>query len=184
MHMHSEMGLHKWLVVKKLLANAEDLDRTAGSIPGSWISPRGGHGNPLQCSCPENPMDRGALWATLLGVAKSRTRLRWLSMHAHSEMITIVKLRYHLTITLCVCVYVYTCTHVVRAPEIRSISNSPVFNTRWLTMVILLYTRFMKLPDSITTALYHWLTSLHLPHLPSPPLVTKPLHSVTMYSTF
>ena len=34
-----------------------------------------GNGNPLQCSCLENPMDRGAWWATVQGVAKSRTRL-------------------------------------------------------------------------------------------------------------
>ena len=43
MHMHSEMGPHKWLVVKNLLANAGDLD--AGLIPGSLRSPGGGHGN-------------------------------------------------------------------------------------------------------------------------------------------
>ena len=34
-----------------------------------------GHGNPLQCSCLENPMDRGAWWATVHGVAKSQTRI-------------------------------------------------------------------------------------------------------------
>ena len=36
-----------------------------GSIPGPGKSPGGGHGNPLQCSCLENPMDRGAWWATV-----------------------------------------------------------------------------------------------------------------------
>ena len=45
------------------------------SIPGSGRSPGGGHGNPHQYSCLENPMDRGARWATVHGVAKSRTRL-------------------------------------------------------------------------------------------------------------
>ena len=44
-------------------------------IPGSERSPGEGNGNPLQCSCLENPMDRGAWWATVHGVAKSRTRL-------------------------------------------------------------------------------------------------------------
>ena len=44
-------------------------------IPGSGRSPGGGHGNPLQCSCLENPMDRGAWRATVHGVAKSRTQL-------------------------------------------------------------------------------------------------------------
>ena len=43
-----------------------------------WVgrSPGGGHGNPLQYSCLENPMDRGAWWATVHGVAKIRTRLK------------------------------------------------------------------------------------------------------------
>ena len=43
-------------------ANAGDM-RDAGSIPGLGRSPGGGHGNPLQYSCPENPMDREAWWA-------------------------------------------------------------------------------------------------------------------------
>ena len=47
----------------------------AGSIPGSGSSPGEGNGNPPQCSCLENPMDRGAWWATVHGVTKSRTRL-------------------------------------------------------------------------------------------------------------
>ena len=38
-----------------------------------------GNGNPLQCSCLENPRDRGAWWAAIHGVAQSRTRLKWLS---------------------------------------------------------------------------------------------------------
>ena len=46
-----------------------------GSIPGSGRSPGEGNGNPLQYSCLENSMDGGAWWATVHGVAKSRTRL-------------------------------------------------------------------------------------------------------------
>ena len=45
------------------------------SIPESGRCPGGGHGNPLQCSCLENPMDRGAGRAAVHGVAKSQTRL-------------------------------------------------------------------------------------------------------------
>ena len=44
-------------------------------IPGSGRSAGGGHGNPLQCSCPENPMDRGAWQATVHSVTQSWTRL-------------------------------------------------------------------------------------------------------------
>ena len=52
-----------------------------GSIPGSRRSPGGGHGNLLQYSCLENPMDRGAWWATVHGDTKSQTRLKQLIMH-------------------------------------------------------------------------------------------------------
>ena len=45
------------------------------SIPGSGRSPGEGNGNPLQYTCLENPMHRGAWWATVHGVAKSQTRL-------------------------------------------------------------------------------------------------------------
>ena len=46
-----------------------------GSFPGSGRSPGEGNGNPLQYSCLENAMDRGAWWAIIHGFAKSRTRL-------------------------------------------------------------------------------------------------------------
>ena len=57
--------------VKKPTASAGDV----GLIPGLGRSPGEGNGNPLQYSCLENPMDRGAWWATVHGVAKSRTQL-------------------------------------------------------------------------------------------------------------
>ena len=63
------------LGVKNVLANAAD-ERDAGSIPGSGRSPGGGHGNPLQYSCLENPMNRGAWRATVHGVSKSWTQLK------------------------------------------------------------------------------------------------------------
>ena len=77
-----EVGCHYLLqVVKNPPANAGDL-RDEGSIPGSGRSPGGEYGNPLQYSCLENTMDRGAWWATVHGVAKSWTRLKGLSMQA------------------------------------------------------------------------------------------------------
>ena len=57
------------LVVKNLLANAGDV-RDGFSIPDQEDSPGRGHGNPLQYSCLENPMNRGAWWATVYGVSK------------------------------------------------------------------------------------------------------------------
>ena len=66
------------LVVKNPPANAGDIT-DAGLIPGLGKSPEGGHGNPFQDSCRENPMDRGAWWATVHEVAKSWTWLKQLS---------------------------------------------------------------------------------------------------------
>ena len=60
------------LVVKNLPANAGNT-RDAGSIPGLGRSPGGGHGNPLQCSCLENPTDRGTWKAAVRRVAQSQT---------------------------------------------------------------------------------------------------------------
>ena len=57
-------------MVKNPPANARD-ERDVGLIPGTGRSPGGGHGNPLQYSCPEDPMDRGAWRAIVRRVAKS-----------------------------------------------------------------------------------------------------------------
>ena len=63
---------------KEPACKAKDLS----SIPGSRRSTGEGHGNPLQCSCLETPMDRGAWWATVHEVPESPT---WLSIWAHKH---------------------------------------------------------------------------------------------------
>ena len=60
------------LMVKNPPTNAVDI-RDVGLIPQSGRSPGGGHSNPLQYSCLENPMDRGVWWATVHGVTESDT---------------------------------------------------------------------------------------------------------------
>ena len=60
--------------------------RVAGSVPESGRSHGGEHGNPLQYSCLENPMDRGAWWSTVHGVVKSQTLAKWLSTHAWTHI--------------------------------------------------------------------------------------------------
>ena len=65
------MGLPRWLSGKESSCNAGDL----GSIPGSGPSLGEGNRYPLQYFCLENPMDRGAWWATVHGVTKSHTQL-------------------------------------------------------------------------------------------------------------
>ena len=62
------------LVVKNLPANAGDV-ADADSIPGSGRSPGEGNCNPLQYSCLENSMDRGAWWVIVQGVAKNQAQL-------------------------------------------------------------------------------------------------------------
>ena len=66
-------------VVKDPPANAGDV-RDTDSVLGSGRSPGGGHGNPLQYSCLETPMDRGAWRATVYRVAKSQIQLKQLSV--------------------------------------------------------------------------------------------------------
>ena len=72
------------LVVKSLPAKAWDIE-DMGLILGSGRSPGGGHGNPLQYSCLENPMDRGAWRARVHRVAQSQTQLKWFSSHTHTH---------------------------------------------------------------------------------------------------
>ena len=66
------LGFPGGSVVKVSVFNAVDL----GSVPGSGRSPGGGNGNPLQSSCLKNPMNGGAWWAIVCGIAKNQT---WLS---------------------------------------------------------------------------------------------------------
>ena len=74
---------------KESACNSGDL----GLIPGSGRSPGEGKGNPLQYSCLENPMDRGAWQATVHGVAKSQTRLSQLTLSLKSYCFTPIQQR-------------------------------------------------------------------------------------------
>ena len=65
-----KQGLPTWLRGKESVYSARDAG-DMGSIPGWGRSPGGGNGNPIQYSCLGNPMDRGAWWAAVHGIAKS-----------------------------------------------------------------------------------------------------------------
>ena len=86
--------------VKASACNAGDL----GSIPGWGRSPGEGNGNPLQYSCLENPMDEGAWWATVHGVAKSWTRLSDFTF-------TLLYVYIHIYSLLHIYIYIYIYTH-------------------------------------------------------------------------
>ena len=75
------------LVVKNPPASAGDI-KDVGLIPGSGRSPGGGHGNSLQYSCLENPMDRGAWQATIHGVTK-KSDMTEATSHACSSFLNI-----------------------------------------------------------------------------------------------
>ena len=78
-------------MVKNPPASAGDR-REVGSIPGLGRSPGGGHGNPLQYSCLENLMDRGAWWATVRRIVK-RTQLSNLALMWDSEQEIMLRAR-------------------------------------------------------------------------------------------
>ena len=63
----------QWVKNALVLSLMQEAQETVGSIPGSGRCPGDGNGNPFQYSCLENPMGRGAWWATVHGVAKSWT---------------------------------------------------------------------------------------------------------------
>ena len=78
---------HVVRVVKNPPANAGHL-RDSGLIPGSGRSPGRGHGNSLQYSCLENPMERGAWWVIVHRVTKRQTWLKRLKTHTHTHIHT------------------------------------------------------------------------------------------------
>ena len=79
MHLRKESGLPWWLSGKESVYNGGD----AGPVPGLGRFPGEGHGNPLQYSCLENSMDKGAWQGVgVHRVAHSQTQLKQLSMHA------------------------------------------------------------------------------------------------------
>ena len=85
------------LVVKNLPANAGDV-RDSGLIPGLGRCPGGWHGNPLQYSCLENPMDKGAWQATVCWVSKSQTL---------THIIACMHPLCNIYMCIFVCVYIY-----------------------------------------------------------------------------
>ena len=95
---HTIYGLPQWLSGKESTCNAGDTE-DAGLIPGSGRSPGGGHSNPVQYSCLENPIDRGAWRTTIHGVAKSWLQLKGLSTHTH-------------TLYIYIYIYIYIYTHM------------------------------------------------------------------------
>ena len=81
------MGFSYGTVLKNLPANAGDTGEV-DSTPGLGRAPGEGNGNPIQYSCLENLIDRGAWWATVHGVARSWTRLSDFTFYMEKEMAT------------------------------------------------------------------------------------------------
>ena len=79
---------------KESTCNAGDTG-DVGSSPGSGRSPRREHGDPLEYSCLEKPMDRGAWWATVHRVAKSQTPLKQPSIQVCTVMFKVLEF-YHI----------------------------------------------------------------------------------------
>ena len=88
MEAHIYLGFPHSSVGKESVCSAGDL----GSIPGLGRSSEEGNGNPLQCSCLKNPLDRGAWRATVHGDTWSQTQLKQLSTHMVIMSVKVLKL--------------------------------------------------------------------------------------------
>ena len=102
------MGFPWWLSSKESACSAGDAGGT-GSIPGLGRFPGEGNGYPLQYSCLDNPMDRGARWATVHGIAESQTCFSD-QIHMH-HIIICLQIDIHVD-NFSVCVYKHTYTHI------------------------------------------------------------------------
>ena len=115
-----------------------------GSIPGSGRSPGEGNGNPLQYSCLENPMDRGAWQATVHGVSKSRTRLSDFSSSLllpwHADFLPLSHLgspfKGYCTVRLDVFSLFFAFVFYVCIISMKSIINLLQYSTIWLTVLL------------------------------------------------
>ena len=66
-----------------------------------------GNGNPLQCSCLENPIDGGAWWAAIYGVTQSRTRLKWLNSSSSIQITLLDYLGVQLLFSYFLCLFLF-----------------------------------------------------------------------------
>ena len=105
------LGFSPWPSSKESTCNAGDAE-DSGLIPGSGRSPGGGHGNPFQYSCLENPMDRGAWWVTVHRLG-----------HDWSDWACMLTCNTLLTPNLCVCVCVCVCVYVIYSLDLLIFLN-------------------------------------------------------------
>ena len=113
--------------------------RGASLIPGAGRSPGEGNGNPFQYSCLENPRDRGAWWAAVHRVTKSRTWLKQISRHAHISFIKIQTFRSIYLVGLCLLnlrpIYLISWWIApgrhTKVPSAQSVSRVWLFSTPW-----------------------------------------------------
>ena len=108
------------------------------SIPGSGRFPGGGRGKPLQYSCLENSLGRGAWWATVHGVTKSWTRLNRLSRHALPRLL---ECSYSLILhPWFLCLFKCCRWHLIKMAALTSVTLHP-FSTAFLQQYLLLLIR-------------------------------------------
>ena len=120
------------LMVKNLPANSGDREDTS-LIPGSGRSPGGGHGIPLQYSCLENPMDRGAWQPMVHRVTKSQTWLKQLSSQAqHLGKISVLPY-------FCSSCCITLCSLLIVLYYLKFSSSIFIFNYKFHLFLIFIY---------------------------------------------
>ena len=120
------------LIVKNVPANEGHI-RDVGSILGSGRSHGGGHGNPLQYSCLENPMDRGPWQVTLYRVTKSWRQLNRLSRHAY----------------MCACIHICILFHILFHYDLSQVKWAFLLHHPHLLIFVSRRRGEVKLPSTI-----------------------------------
>ena len=119
-----------------------------GLLSGSGRSSGGGNNNPLQYSCLGDPMDRGAWWATVHRVAKSRT---WLSMHTctHTTLILCSSVRWQLLVFILNFMVKMLCSKLIWASSFSSVQCGYVIHLKYSYVNLFLFVWHFRAPNFI-----------------------------------
>ena len=159
-----QIGLPGWLSGKEPACQCRSyrrhrLDPRLGRFLG------GGSGNPLQYSCWDNPMDRGAWWATVCGVTKSQTRLNnWATTRAHHNKSPNTQVVLDLNIKISGCFKIHLSQNGILSLTITIIPIIPENSSMCSRSLLTIYGLVMNFGIKMTKEFMNWSMSVYNTH--------------------